>query len=203
MNAFFELNEQTIPIVEQIGSHMPGGFFIYKASRIGELIYANHAVFDIFGCEDLEEFKELTGFTFRGMLHPNDYEAVYQTLNKQVSGSENVDHVEYRIIRRDGAVRWVDDYGHFTQTETYGGIHYVFISDITEKRERMESDLAVRRADINEQATEQMLLLTKQMSEREGVTEALKAQDQMLWVQRMNNIRDRAMEIVNHDLIYV
>ena len=57
-------------------------------------------------------------------------------------------------------------------------------------------------ANINEQATEQMLLLIKQMAEREGVTEQLKAQDQMLWVQRMNNIRDRAMEIVNHNLIY-
>jgi len=57
-------------------------------------------------------------------------------------------------------------------------------------------------ADINEQATEQMLLLTKLMAECEGVTEQLKARDQMLWVQRMNNIRDRAMEIVNHDLIY-
>ena len=57
-------------------------------------------------------------------------------------------------------------------------------------------------ADINEQAEEQMLLLTKQMAECEGVTEQLKAQDQMLWVQQMNNIRDRAMEIVNHDLIY-
>ena len=57
-------------------------------------------------------------------------------------------------------------------------------------------------ADINEHTTEQMLLLTKQMAEHEGVTEQLKAQDQMLWVQRMNNIRDRAMEIVNHDLIY-
>ena len=57
-------------------------------------------------------------------------------------------------------------------------------------------------ADINEQATAQMLLLTKQMAEREGVTEQLKAQDQMVWVQRMNNIRNRAMEIVNHDLIY-
>ena len=58
-------------------------------------------------------------------------------------------------------------------------------------------------ADINEQATERMLLLTEQMAEREGVTEQLKAQDQMLWVQRMNNIRDRAAEIVNNDLIYV
>ena len=57
-------------------------------------------------------------------------------------------------------------------------------------------------ADINEQATEQMLLLTKQMAEREGVTEQIKAQDQLLWVQRMNSIRDRAMEIVNRELIY-
>ena len=57
-------------------------------------------------------------------------------------------------------------------------------------------------ANINEQAKEQMLLLTEQMAEREGVTEQLKAQDQMLWVQRMNNIRDRAIEIVNHNLIY-
>ena len=56
-------------------------------------------------------------------------------------------------------------------------------------------------ASINEQAEEQLILLTKQMVEREGVTEQLKAQDQMLWVQRMNNIRDRAMEIINHELI--
>ena len=57
-------------------------------------------------------------------------------------------------------------------------------------------------ADVNEQATEQMLLLTKQMAEREGVNEQLKAKNQMLWVKQMNNIRDTAMEIVNHDLIY-
>ena len=58
-------------------------------------------------------------------------------------------------------------------------------------------------AGINEQATEQLLLLTKQMAEREGVTEQLKAQDQILWVQRMNNIRDRAMEVVNYNLILI
>ena len=48
-----------------------------------------------------------------------------------------------------------------------------------------------------------MLLLIKQMAEREGGIEELKVQDQMLWVQRMNNIRDRATELVNHELIYV
>ena len=40
------------------------------------------------------------------------------------------------------------------------------------------------------------------MAECEGITEALKVQDQMLWVQRMNNIQNRAMEVVNNDLIY-
>ena len=56
--------------------------------------------------------------------------------------------------------------------------------------------------DINEQAAEQLLLLTKQMAEREGVNEQLKAQDQILWVARMKSIRDRAVEIINHGLIY-
>lgn len=44
--------------------------------------------------------------------------------------------------------------------------------------------------------------LVEQMADREGITEQFKAQDQMLWVQRMNNIRDRAMEVVNNELIY-
>ena len=45
--------------------------------------------------------------------------------------------------------------------------------------------------------------LVEQMAEREGVTEQLKAEKQMLWVQKMNNIRNRAMEMINADLIYV
>jgi hypothetical protein len=57
-------------------------------------------------------------------------------------------------------------------------------------------------ADLNEQAENMFLELVKQFAAREGVTEQLKDQDQMLWVQRMNNIRDRVNEIVNHDLIF-
>ena len=57
-------------------------------------------------------------------------------------------------------------------------------------------------ADINEHAKEMFSRLVKQLSEKEGVTEALKAENQMLWVQRMNNIRSAAMEIVANDLIY-
>jgi len=57
-------------------------------------------------------------------------------------------------------------------------------------------------ADLDEQAETMFLRLIDQMAAREGITERLKAQNQMLWVQRMNNIRDRAMEVVNNDLIY-
>lgn len=55
---------------------------------------------------------------------------------------------------------------------------------------------------IQEQAEEKFDLLVKQMAEREHVTEQLKEQDQMLWVQRMNNIRARAEEIVREEIIY-
>ena len=57
-------------------------------------------------------------------------------------------------------------------------------------------------ADIEEQAEAMFSRLVKQLSEKEGVTEALKAENQMLWVQRMNYIRSAAMEIVANDLIY-
>lgn len=57
-------------------------------------------------------------------------------------------------------------------------------------------------ADINRRAEEMFSRLVKQMAEREGVTEQLKADNQMAWVGRMNNIRSRAIEIVNNDLIY-
>ena len=57
-------------------------------------------------------------------------------------------------------------------------------------------------ADLNERAEDMFFELVKQMAAQENVTEQLKAQNQMLWVQRMNNIRDRAMEMVNNDLIY-
>lgn len=57
-------------------------------------------------------------------------------------------------------------------------------------------------AEINEQATEMLDRLTEQMAKTEGITEKLKEENQMLWVARMNSIRNRAEEIVNAELIY-
>lgn len=57
-------------------------------------------------------------------------------------------------------------------------------------------------ADLDKQAEDMLFRLIKQMAEREGVTEQLKTDNQMEWVARMNNIRSRATEIVNNDIIY-
>lgn len=57
-------------------------------------------------------------------------------------------------------------------------------------------------ADINEQAENMYQLLVKQLAEQEGVTEQLKAENPMFWIQQMNNIKNRAREIVNLEIIY-
>ena len=57
-------------------------------------------------------------------------------------------------------------------------------------------------ADIDEQAEDMFFRLVKQLAKQEGVTEQLKADNQIMWVQKMNNIRNRVTEIVNNELIY-
>lgn len=65
-----------------------------------------------------------------------------------------------------------------------------------------EGKLGTYMAQIDKQANSMLDLLIRQMAEREGITEQLKATDQMEWVWRMNSIHIRAKEIVNNDLIY-
>ncbi len=66
----------------------------------------------------------------------------------------------------------------------------------------LSGELFPHLAEIDKACEERMDLLTHQVAELEGVTEALKASDQMAWVARMNNIRSRAEEIVLHELVY-
>ncbi len=67
----------------------------------------------------------------------------------------------------------------------------------------MDNTLHTHLADINEQADDMFFRLVKDIAKFEGITEQLKAENQMEWVGRMNNIYNRAMEIVNSELIYV
>jgi len=136
----FDLTKYTMPIIRQMAEVIPGGFFIYKEDETRELIYQNQKVLDIYGCKTLAEFKELTGYNFEHMVYPEDFKRIQDSIDAQIDSSDGdgMDHVIYRITRRDGQIRWVDDYGHFSHSPDYGDIYYVFISDITERVEASE-----------------------------------------------------------------
>lgn len=139
-----EINETTFPILENIADNMPGGFFIYRADEDEKLIYYNKSMLRIFGCKSGEEFERLTGNSFRGIVHPDDFEQVEHSIQKQIQDSDsNMDYVEYRILTKDGTVRWVEDYGRRTHTSMYGDVFYVFMEDATER-------LAKRMAELEE-----------------------------------------------------
>ena len=125
---------------------MPGGFLIYRADRGEEIIYANRGMLRICQCDTMEDFRAFTGGSFRGLVHPEDLEAVEKSIWAQIAASQyDLDYVEYRIHRKDGTVRWIEDYGHFVHVDGVGDIFYVFLGDATEKRDRMllERDLLI------------------------------------------------------------
>ena len=106
---------------------MPGGFLIYYASGDERIVYANQGLLHIFQCSTFREFLDLTGGSFRGLVHPDDLDGVEDSIRQQIAASQyDLDYVEYRITRKDGAIRWIEDYGHFIHCEA-GDFFYVFL----------------------------------------------------------------------------
>ncbi len=139
----FALTKYTMPVIKQMAEVIPGGFFVYSEEGDRKLIYQNKKVLDIYGCETLDEFKELTGYTFEGMVYPEDFAKIQASIDEQIDHeeSEGIDHVIYRIKRKDGEIRWIDDYGRFSHSPDYGDIYYVFINDITDTmKDKQQAD---------------------------------------------------------------
>lgn len=131
------LDDSTFHIMEMIADSMPGGFFIYHADGDESLIYYNRSMLRIFGCDTREEFEALVGNSFKGIVHPEDLEEVEQSIKKQIRSSEyDMDYVEYRIRKKDGTIRWIEDYGHFAHSAMYGDVFCVFIEDATDRMEK-------------------------------------------------------------------
>lgn len=136
--------EQLLSLMDE----MPGGFFIYRADGNEDLLYANTATLRIFGCDSFDELCGITKGSFRGLVYPDDLEEVEKSIWNQIDNSQfDLDYVEYRITRKDGQVRWVEDHGHFIHSEGLGDIFYVFISDATEKRQKLLAEQEALRSE--------------------------------------------------------
>lgn len=120
---------------------IPGGFLIYFAEGDGQIIYVNQSLLNIFQCKTRKEFRQLTGNTFRGVVHPEDWDEVNKSIKRQIFENKfDLDFVEYRIERRDGTVILVEDYGHYIKNEAVGDIFYVFIGESTDERKRQQTE---------------------------------------------------------------
>ena len=91
-------------------------------------------------------------------------------------------------------------------TGRWGRLHKMYLKEqhpIRYNQLLLSGELSGYLAKLDKQAEEQLTLTVQQMQESEGVTEALKAADQLEWVRRMNSIRNRAEEIIKTELIFV
>lgn len=122
--------EDILKRVEAVAEFLPGGFFIYRADEKEELITINTELLRLFECETEEEFREFTGNSFKGMVHPDDLKLVESDISDQIKKENDIDRVRYRIVCKDGTQKHVIDYGRFVHTEMYGDVYYVFMNDI-------------------------------------------------------------------------
>lgn len=114
---------------------MSDGFFIYQASGDEKILYANPKILEIYGCDTVEEFKEHVNRSFRGMVHPDDLARIEGEIKDQIiTSDQRMDFIQYRIIRKDGEIRWMNDYGHLESASIGAGgdLFYVFLNDVTD-----------------------------------------------------------------------
>ena len=129
--AVFKANSQEFLSADSILSRIPGGFFIYLDNPEERIIQVNETLLTIFECDTVEEFTELTGGSFRGIVHPEDYEMVNKSIYQQIGKNDDkMDFVKYRITTKTGKVKYVHDYGHWIPNELDEDMFYVFLVEV-------------------------------------------------------------------------
>lgn len=142
---------------------IPGGIFRYRADDGAELDFVNRGLLELFGCHTYEQFVELTGNSFWGMVHPCDRERVRVACDPETVQD---DRVRYRVVRRDGHVRWVEDHGRHVVDSEGTPWYYVTLLDVTETV-RLQEELDAANERLEAVA---MLDSYQQQAEEDGLT---------------------------------
>ena len=113
---------------------LPCGQFVYAADGSQKILYADINVIRLFGCETFEELMAYTGGRFAGMIHPDDLEEAERSINAQtLESGHRHDYIRYRVVTRQGTVRYVEGFGHIVFSEDGRAYYYVFIADVKQE----------------------------------------------------------------------
>lgn len=122
--------DETGTLLSQLDRNLPGGILIYRDDGEQTILYANPWLIRVFGCSSYEDFMKTTGGSFMHLVHPEDRSRVDKDIRDQISGSpEKLDFVNYRIVRKDGSIRRVEEFGHRVFVPGVGPVFYVFFLD--------------------------------------------------------------------------
>ena len=75
--------------LEWFAEQMPGGCFIYREEPPYEILYVNQAAVKIYGCKSVEEFREFTGNSFKGMVYKDDFDSIQSSIERQINEENN------------------------------------------------------------------------------------------------------------------
>ncbi|MBO6133786.1 MAG: GGDEF and EAL domain-containing protein [Lachnospiraceae bacterium] len=119
--------------VKYIPNGLPGGIFIYRADGNEDILYADQNVIDLFDCHSINEFRELTNNSFKGMVFEDDLEKVENGIQSQTMfGEKRHDYVRYRIKTKKGVIKYIEDFGHLMHGADGHSYFYVFIIDVNQ-----------------------------------------------------------------------
>ena len=110
---------------------VPGGFFIYEANESERILFADQNIIAMYGCGDLEEFREYVGNSFTGMVYEEDLHKIENEIQAQTMfGEKRHDYVRYRIKPKNGELRYIEDFGHLLHGASGNKFFYVFVVDV-------------------------------------------------------------------------
>lgn len=207
------ISEDMLLIANDFAEGLPGGFFSYHADDDLSVVSLNKELMTIFECDSQDEFRQFTGNSFKGMVHPDDLESVLEEIDSQKENS-NLDYVEYRIITKKGNIKYIQNYGRFLNTDKYGGIFYVFIYDITADKLQKEAKIASESKNIFisnllhdispiiKQIVSNTEEISKCYNQKENLTKLIKKQKQcqeqlLCYINNLGQLSDISLGVVS------
>ena len=122
------------PDENYIPEGLSGGFLVYNALGSQEILFADPNLLEMYDCKDIKEFREFTGNSFKGMVHPDDYAKIDNEILAQIFNSDKKnDYVRYRIVTKKGDVKYVEDFGHLMHGKNGETVFYVYIVDMDQE----------------------------------------------------------------------